>query len=94
MHKAEPEPLKPEGIDREADRGTIDEEVTALVRSVIPGQDLDEGGLAGTVLTHQGMDLAGVDVDADIAEGAGGAKRLREMPDRHDRRCCAHRTTN
>ena len=43
----------------------IDEDL-ALVGLVQAGHDLDEGGLAGAVLAHQGMHLAGAHVEADV----------------------------
>ena len=48
--------------------GLAVEDDLALVALVDPGQDLHEGGFARAVLAHQGVDLAGVDVEVDVGE--------------------------
>ena len=42
----------------------------ALVGPVRPGQDLDEGGLAGAVLAQEAVHLAGADVEVDAVQRA------------------------
>src|SRR5207245_8828065 len=43
----------------------------------IPGNQLDQGGLAGTIVTHQPHDLAGLDRPADVVDRVDSAKTLR-----------------
>jgi hypothetical protein len=55
---------------------TVDEDL-ARVRLVRAGEHLDQGRLAGPVLTEQAVHLAGPDVKVDAVEGA----RARELLD-------------
>jgi hypothetical protein len=41
-----------------------------------PGNDLDEGGIAGAILPEQGVNLAGVEVGRDVVEGLDPAEGL------------------
>ena len=43
----------------------------------IPGNQLDQGGLAGAVIAHQPHDLARLDRQADVVYGVDSAKTLR-----------------
>src|SRR5713226_774714 len=43
----------------------------------IPGNQLDQGGLAGTIVAHQPHDLAGLDRPADVVYRVDSAKTLR-----------------
>ena len=73
----------------EADGRAVDEDL-ALVRLVEPGHDLDESGLARTVLAHQRMDLAGTHVEADVAHHLDAGEGLGDRPQRDRQRgiCC------
>jgi hypothetical protein len=52
------------------------EQDRAAIRLVDAGQDLDERALAGAVLAHQGVDLAGAEVHRDVGEGGGRSEAL------------------
>ena len=43
----------------------------------LPGNQLDQGGLAGTIVAHQPHDLAGLDRPADVVYRVDSAKTLR-----------------
>ena len=45
-------------------------------RRKIPGNQFDQGGLAGTIVAHQPHDLAGLDRPADVAYRVDGTKTL------------------
>ena len=47
-------------------------------RGVVPGDDLDEGGLARPVVAHEAHDLPGADVEIDVLEGLDGPEVLRD----------------
>jgi hypothetical protein len=51
------------------------------VRLLQAGDDLDQGGLAGPVLPDQGVDLAGLDVEADVLQRVDPAEALAHVPD-------------
>ena len=53
----------------------VDENL-AFVGLMQPGHDLDHGGLAGTVLAHQGMHFARADVEADGIHNLDAGKGL------------------
>ncbi len=59
----------------EADRFAVDEEL-ALGVLVQPGDDLDEGGLAGAVVAEHAGHPSGVDGEVDAVQGADGAVGL------------------
>ena len=67
----------------------------AAVRSVHPGEDLDQGGLARPVLAHEGVDRARRQLERAVAERDGRAEGLRHPLDRQQggRRglCLRHR---
>jgi hypothetical protein len=52
---------------------------------VDPGQDLDEGGLAGSVLPEQSVRLAGIQIDGAIGKRHDVAECFRDVPDAQDR---------
>ena len=51
----------------------------AGVRRMDSGEDLDEGRLAGAVLAHESVYLAGEEVDRHVLERLHGAERLRRV---------------
>ncbi len=58
----------------------------AGVRLVRARHDADHGGLAGAVLAHQGMDLAGAQIEIDAFQHRDGAEGLLDRPKRDDGR--------
>jgi hypothetical protein len=38
------------------------------------GQNFDQRGFSGTIVTHEGDDLSGVDVEVNIIQGGNGAE--------------------
>ena len=48
----------------------------AVVLAVQAGDDLHQGRLAGAVLAHQAVDLAGAQHEVDVAQGRDAAERL------------------
>ena len=62
----------------EGDLGSVDGDPTSLVRHVVAGEDLDEGGLPRAVLPQQCVDLTVLDGQIDALEGAHPAEGLRE----------------
>ena len=50
-----------------------------------PGGDLDEGGLPGSVLPDQGMDLAGAALEVDVRERSHSREGLRHSANIQDR---------
>ena len=61
----------------------------ASIRSVDPGEDLDQRGLAGAVLAEEGMDLARGDVERDAPERVRSAETLVEAGDAKQPSGCA-----
>ena len=61
------------------------------VWSMVSGQDLDEGRLAGAVLSEQGVHLADRNLQIDSVEGAATDKRLGEVDDLQRGRRCRRR---
>jgi hypothetical protein len=59
-------------------RGPVDL-VVARVAGHGPGEDLDQGRLAGAVLARQAVHLPGDELERDAAEGLHGAVRLRDV---------------
>ncbi len=59
--------------------GRAVEQHLAGVRPVHSGERLDEGGLAGTVLTGQGMHLPGEQLQGDVPQGADRPEGLRDV---------------
>ena len=59
----------------EADRGAVDQDL-AVGRLVDAGEDLDQRRLAGAVVAEEAMDLAGIDLDVDVAERDDRAEML------------------
>ena len=55
---------------------TVDENFPLRWRK-IPGNQLDQGGLAGTIVAHQPHDLARFDRPADVVYRVDSAKALR-----------------
>ena len=68
----------------ERDLLTVDEQSTG-VGAVNAGQDLHERRLAGTVLAHQPVDLAGKQVNRHVDQCAHRSKSLLRVLDRQDR---------
>ena len=66
------------GVDRAVDDGlvTVDED-RAVVRGIDPGQDLDQGALAGAVLAREGVDAARFEGELDVAQHLHGTEALR-----------------
>ena len=62
----------------EGDLGSVDGDPTALVRHVVAGEDLDEGGLPRAVLPQQRVDLTVLDGEIDALEGSHPAEGLGE----------------
>ena len=62
----------------EGDLGSVDGDPTALVRHVVAGEDLDEGGLPRAVLPQQRLDLTVLDGEIDALEGPHPAEGLGE----------------
>lgn len=56
----------------------------AAVRGMGAGDGLDEGGLARAILTDQGVDLAGVEVDGHLVQGDHAGKDLHDVPEGQD----------
>src|SRR5690606_30185944 len=56
------------------------------IRLVDPGDDLHQGRLAGTVLAHDGMDLARKDVEVDVVQRPHTRERLRDPAQREQGR--------
>ena len=66
----------------------------ARVSPVVSGQHLDQGRLAGAVLSHQGVDLAVCDIQRHAIQGLRTRERLGEVDqaqDGADMRICRHR---
>ena len=67
-------------VDRLAGRGDGDRLAVdpdgAGVGGVDAHEDLHEGGLAGAILPHEGVDLAGAQVEGDGAQDADAGERL------------------
>ena len=59
------------------DRLAVEEDRPA-VGLVDPGQDLDQGALAGAVLADEGVDLAGHQVERHVGQRLGGSEALRD----------------
>jgi hypothetical protein len=50
----------------------------AVVLALRPGQDLDEGRLAGPVLAEQAVDLAPAQLEIEVRQRLGAAEALRD----------------
>ena len=50
----------------------------AGVRAVRAGEDLDQGRLAGAVLSEQAVHFTGADIEVDPVQGADAGKRLHD----------------
>ena len=82
---------EPVRAGRAPDGHIVAEDVNAAsVLSDQPGQNLDEGGLAGAVLADQRADLALRNGKGDIVEGNGRVKPLGEAFDRDGGRRIVH----
>ena len=57
----------------------IDHDLATRVGSIDAGDDLDERRLAGTVLSNQAMDFAGIHRPVDSVEGDGSAETLADV---------------
>src|SRR5437763_7969673 len=57
----------------------------AFIRTVEPGDDVGEGGLAGAVLPQQGVDLAGPGLEIDVVVGDHLGKALDDTVQAHRR---------
>ena len=51
----------------------------AMGRAKIAGDDLDQSGLAGTVVAHQSDDLAGLERQRNVVERVNGPEMLRNI---------------
>ena len=51
----------------------------ALPELVDAGQQLDEGGLSGTVLPHQAVDLPGIQLEIDVSQGVDAVELLADV---------------
>ena len=51
----------------------------ALPELVDAGQQLDEGGFARAVFSHQAVDLSGVQLEIDVAQGIDAVERLADV---------------
>ncbi len=69
---------------------SLENDVTRI-GPVHPGDDLDQGGLAGSVFAEQGVDLAGQNLELDPAERVDARKALVNIVDLQDR--LRHRST-
>ena len=67
------------------DDGLAVEEHLTGVRSVHPGEGLDEGRLARAVLAGEGVHLAGEQLQGHVPQGAHGAEGLRDVLERQHR---------
>ena len=70
----------------DVDRLAGDPDLTAWIGPVGAGQHLHEGGLASPVFPHQGMDLAGPDIERDALQHPQIDESLRDMAHLKDRR--------
>ena len=61
------------------------EEISPLSMLLMPGEALDQRGLAGAVVADQRGDLSGIDVEVDVVEDVHGAEALVELAGREDR---------
>ena len=61
---------------RYVDWFTVEPRQCAGVRAVVPGQDLDQRGLARPVVADEGMDLTGAHVEVDVVERFGPREGL------------------
>ena len=72
--------MQPAGMDRRAQVLPVDEDLPARVGPVDAADQLDQRGLAGSVLPHQGMDLAGFECEVGVLEDGDPGEGLREPP--------------
>ena len=71
----------------EVERRAVDLRHAAGVRRVVAGERLDQRRLAGAVLAHERVDLARLDVERRVDQGARGPEGLRQPGDlQHGRR--------
>src|SRR2546423_713495 len=69
------------GLPRGAPGSAAGRHRPACVGRVVAREQLDKRRLAGSVLAHEPVDLAGPDGHARVAQGAGAPERLRQAPD-------------
>ena len=60
----------------EGKRSVVHERERARIGVMEPGEHLDQGGLAGTVLPDQRVDFARPHLEVHVAQSAGAAERL------------------
>ena len=65
--------------ERERDTGDLGD--GARIRLVVAGEDLDDRGLAGSVLADEGVDLPDADVQVDVVEGPLSREGLAQPDD-------------
>jgi hypothetical protein len=99
VHEGNAEPQEIARLQGQRHRLSANPQHSARLRFVEPGQNLDEGRFARTVLAEKAMHLAGLDRERNVVERQGSAKALRQMryledgrgvPGRraHGSRCC------
>ena len=77
----------------EAHRRAVDQDL-ALGRLVDAGEDLDQRRLAGAVVAEEAMDLAGIDLDVDVAERDHRAEMLGDAAELDGRNACSSRASS
>ena len=70
----------------EVERGAVELGTAAGIGRVVAGERLDQRRLAGAVLAHERVDLAGLDVERRVDQRARGPEGLREPADVQHRR--------
>ena len=85
----------PLGVARAAERPRLRRRTRRVPSSgrVHAGDDLHQGGLAGAVLTDDGVHLARPHVEVDAVEDAYAEERLADAPEREQRRRRSDRTS-
>ena len=58
---------------RQPDRHAVEEDL-ARIRREQAGQNLDQGGLARSILAEEGVDFAGLQVEVDVHQGVDAGK--------------------